>query len=430
VSAAGEVFRPAGALHGALRVPGDKSITQRALILAGLCERPVRIVGPLWAGDTEATAGMLEGMGVTLDRGDDDTAVLVRGRGLRGLEPPASVLDARNSATAMRLLAAVCAGQRGRYVIDGDESLRTRPMDRIVTPLRAMGARIAARDERYAPLEIDGGPLRAVRYRLPVASAQVKSAVLLAGLFADGETTVEESIPSRDHTERMLSAAGVPLHVTGGAISVTGVPGLQLDEVHVPGDISSAAFFVAAAALVPGSDLQILDVGLNPTRTGLLEVVRRMGADVTWTIEDEAGGEPRGTLRVRHSPLVGTHVSAREIPALVDEVALVALLACYADGETVVEGVAELRVKESDRLAAIGEVINGLGGDAVVSADSFVIHPRPLRGGSVDSKGDHRLAMLGAVAGLVAPGGVAVDGFAAAAVTFPGFRRVLEQAVS
>jgi 3-phosphoshikimate 1-carboxyvinyltransferase len=426
VSAGRELFRPAGALCGTVRVPGDKSITQRALILAGLCERPVRIVEPLWAGDTEATAGMLAHMGVSVDR-DGVSSVLVGGRGLRGLWPAKGVLDARNSATAMRLLAAVCAGQRGRYVIDGDASLRTRPMDRIVAPLREMGATITAREERYAPLEIEGGSLRPVRYRLPVASAQVKSAVLLAGLFADGETTVEENIPSRDHTERMLRAAGVPVSSAEGAVTVAGVSGLQLDQVRVPGDISSAAFLVAAATLVPGSDLNIVDVGLNPTRTGLLDVVRRMGGEVTWTVESETGGEPRGAVRVRHAALVGTHVSPGEIPGLVDEVALVALLACYAEGDTVVEGVAELRFKESDRLAAIGTVINGLGGDAVVAADAFVIHPRPLRGGVVDSRGDHRLAMLGAVAGLVAAEGVAVDGFAAAGVTFPGFRKVLEE---
>lgn len=425
------VFRPAGPLHGRVRVPGDKSITQRALILAGLCVRPVRILDPLWAGDTEATAAMLESMGVTLDRADDRRHdVLVGGRGLRGLEPPDGVLDARNSATAMRLLAAVCAGQQGHYRFDGDVSLRTRPMDRVVEPLRAMGARITARDDKYAPLEIDGGPLRPVRYRLPVASAQVKSAVLLAGLFAVGETTVEEGIPSRDHTERMMRAAGVPVHSAEGAITVTGVSRLQLDEVHVPGDMSSAAFLVAAAALVPGSDLSIADVGLNPTRTGFLEVVQRMGGDLSWVVDAETGGEPRGTVRVRHAPLTGTHVSAGQIPSLVDEVALVALLGCYAGGETVVEGVGELRVKESDRLAAIGEVINGLGGDAAVAADSFVIRPRPLRGGVVDSGGDHRLAMLGAVAGLIAAEGVAVAGFSAAGVSFPGFNDVLQEVLS
>jgi 3-phosphoshikimate 1-carboxyvinyltransferase len=424
------VFRPAGRLRGHVTVPADKSITQRALILAALCEQPVRIGNPLWAGDTEATASMLEAMGVRIVRSrGGGPAAQVSGRGLRGLRSPRGVLDARNSATAMRLLAAVCAGQRGRFEFDGDESLRRRPMDRIVEPLRRMGVDISARDGRFAPLVVSGGVVQATEYRLPVASAQVKSAVLLAGLFAEAETTVHEPLPSRDHTERMLLAAGVPLHRVRDAITVSGVERLDLAEVAVPGDMSSAAFLVAAAAIVPGSELHLQGVGLNPTRLGFLEVVRRMGGAISWTVKAETNNEPRGDVHVRTSPLTGVRVAAAEVPSLIDEVGLVALLACYAEGDSVIDGVGELRFKETDRLTAIGEIIVGLGGAVEVGEASLTVHPCPLLGGSMSSRGDHRLAMLGAVAGLASREGVAVCGFAASEVTYPGFAAALQEVI-
>lgn len=424
------VFRPAGRLRGHVTVPADKSITQRALILAALCEQPVRIGNPLWAGDTEATASMLEAMGVRIVRSrGGEPAAQVSGRGLRGLRSPRGVLDARNSATAMRLLAAVCAGQRGRFEFDGDESLRRRPMDRIVEPLRRMGVDISARDGRFAPLVVSGGVVQATDYRLPVASAQVKSAVLLAGLFAEAETTVQEPLPSRDHTERMLLAAGVPLHRVRDAITVSGVERLDLAEVAVPGDMSSAAFLVAAATIVPGSELHLQGVGLNPTRLGFLEVVRRMGGAISWTVKAETNNEPRGDVHVRTAPLTGVRVSASEVPSLIDEVGLVALLACYAEGDSVIDGVGELRFKETDRLAAIGEILMGLGGAVEVGEASLTVHPCPLLGGSMSSRGDHRLAMLGAVAGLASREGVAVYGFAACEVTYPGFAAALQEVI-
>jgi 3-phosphoshikimate 1-carboxyvinyltransferase len=424
------LFRPAGRLRGRVTAPADKSITQRALILAALCEQPVRISNPLWAGDTEATASMLMAMGVRIVRSrGGGRSTQVSGRGLRGLLSPHGVLDARNSATAMRLLAAVCAGQRGRFEFDGDESLRRRPMDRVVEPLQRMGVDISARDGRFAPLVVSGGAVQATSYRLPVASAQVKSAVLLAGLFAKGETTVQEPLPSRDHTERMLVAAGVPLRRARDTVTVSGVERLELDEVVVPGDVSSAAFLVAAAAIVPGSDLHVQGVGLNPTRLGFLEVVRRMGGSVSWTVTDETGNEPRGDVHVRATPLTGVHVATAEVPSLIDEVGLVALLGCYAEGDTVIDGVAELRFKETDRLSAVGEIVMGLGGAVEVGEASLTIHPRPLLGGSMSSRGDHRLAMLGAVAGLASREGVAVRGFAASQVTYPGFVSALQEVI-
>ncbi len=424
-------FRPSGPLRGSVRVPGDKSIMQRALLVGAVCDGPLEIVDPVWAGDPLATAGMVSALGVAVDGlGERAPRAVVRGAGLRGLRPPAAPLDAVNSGTGMRLLAGLLAGQRGRFVLDGDASLRARPMARVVAPLRAMGARIAARDGGYAPLTIDGGELRAIRYESPVASAQVKSCVLLAGLLADGETVVVEPAPSRDHTERLLAAAGATLRRDGAEVGVCGAERLALDRVVVPGDLSSASFLVAAALLVPGSHLRICGVGLNPTRLGFCEAARRMGGAVAWTVTDTDGGEPRGDLEVRASALRGVTVPAAAVPALIDEVTLLALLSCHAEGETVIEGVAELRAKESDRLAAIVEIVTALGGVAELQGDALAIGGRALRGGALASRGDHRLALLGAVAGLVCPDGVTVSGFGAAAVSFPHFTDVLAEVLT
>jgi 3-phosphoshikimate 1-carboxyvinyltransferase len=336
----------------------------------------------------------------------------------------------------MRLLAGLLAGQRGSFVIDGDRYLRARPMARIVAPLRAMGAHITARDGERAPLAIEGGPLRAIRHESPVASAQVKSCLLLAGLLAEGETVVCEPAPSRDHTELMLAAAGASVTRRGAEIAVRGADRLDLGPVAVPGDLSSAAFLVAAALLVPGSELVVSEVGLNPTRLGFCEAARDMGGEIGWTVTRTEGGEPRGELRVRTSALHGITVPAATVPSLIDEVTLLALLACFAEGETVIEGVGDLRAKETDRLAAIVEIVTTLGGAAESSADALRVGgaaatrrgaARGLRGGAVDSRGDHRLALLGAVAGLVCPAGVAVTGFEAATVSFPDFSNVLAE---
>jgi 3-phosphoshikimate 1-carboxyvinyltransferase len=425
-------FAPASiALRGSVTVPGDKSISHRALMIGAVCERPVVVRRALWAGDTRSTAACLRAVGVRIESaiagcggGGEPGDVLVRGVGLDGLRASGEPLDAGNSGTTLRLLAGLLAGGHGSFLLDGDESLRRRPMDRIVVPLQQMGVRIEAHDGRFPPLRVAGGTVAPLRYELPVASAQVKSCVLLAGLHAHGRTEVVERVPTRDHTERLLALAGADVVTSGGVVAIEGRPQLDLGEVTIPGDTSSAAFVVAAAALVPGSELTVLGVGLNPTRMGLLEVLRRMGADVSWTAT-QAAGEPRGALHVRFAPLHGVHVVPDEIPSLIDEVPLLALLATAAEGETVVEGVGELRVKESDRLTAVGEILAATGGRIEIGADAFRVLPGRLRGGVVDSRGDHRLAMLGAIAGLISEEGVTVVGFDAAAVSFPGFRQTL-----
>jgi 3-phosphoshikimate 1-carboxyvinyltransferase len=428
---AGRHFAACGPLRGRLRVPGDKSIMQRALLIGAVSDGPVEIVNPVWAGDPLSTAHMVADLGAEVEGvGGRAMRAVVHGLGLRGLRAPGHSLYAGNSGTGMRLLAGLLAGQRGRFVIDGDRSLRARPMARIIQPLRAMGVTIAARDDRFAPLTIEGGTPRPIHYRLPVASAQVKSCILLAGLFADGETVVTEPLTTRDHTERMLAAAGVAVRRHAGTVSVRGADRLCLERVVVPGDPSSAAFLVAAALLVPGSSLELDDVGLNPTKAGFFEVVRAMGADVSWHITAEDGGEPRGVVRVAHSPLHGIRISAGQTSTMIDEVTLVALLASFAEGETVIEGVADLRSKESDRLAAIVAILRGLGGDAEAREGQLRVGGRRLHSGVVASLDDHRLALLGAVAGLAIPGGVTVAGFEAADVSFPGFERALAEVSS
>ena len=429
-------FAPSGPLRGTVRVPADKSITQRALLIGAVSDGVVEVRDPLWAGDTEATAAMLAQLGVRVEREAGGRPARVHGVGLHGLRPPAGTLDARNSGTAMRLLAGLLAGQRGTFVIDGDASLRRRPMARVAEPLAAMGVAVRTAGDGHPPLTIVGGEVRPVTYELPQASAQVKSCVLLAGLFARGDTCVIEPLPSRDHTERMLAAAGVDVRVeppTGAAggrrVVVHGPAQPRLRAVAVPGDPSSAAFLAAAASVVPGSELVVEGLGLNETRLGFFEVLRRMGAPVEWRVERESGGEPAGRLTASAAGrLAAVHVSAREVPHLVDELPLVALVAAFAAGETVVEGAAELRVKESDRLVATVELLAELGVDIRATDDGFVVRGRAgLLGGSVESRGDHRLALLGAVAGLAATGPVTVAGFDAAEVSFPGFRDLVEE---
>lgn len=424
-------FCPSGPLRGRVRVPSDKSIMQRALVIGALCDGPVEIVTPVWAGDPLTTAGMIADLGVRVDGLNVGTGpAVIHGAGLRGLRAPDRPLNAGNSGTGMRLLAGVLAGQHGRFVLDGDQSLRRRPMGRVVEPLRAMGVRIAAREGQFAPLTITGGSVTPISYRPPVASAQVKSCVLLAGLYCDGETTVAEPLPTRDHTERMLAAAGVPVRCRDATVSLTGVPALHLDRVAVPGDPSSAAFLAAAALVVEGSEIEIADVGLNPTRLGLFEVIRRMGGRVSWEATSSVGGEPRGVLCAAFSRLGAVCVTAQETTAMIDEVTLLGLLASFAEGDTVIHGVRDLRAKESDRLAAIVRILTALGGHAEADEDTLWVQGRRLRGGRIESHGDHRLALLGAVAGLAAPDGVTVDGFAAAGISFPNFAQTLGSVLS
>jgi len=338
------------------------------------------------------------------------------------------VLDVGNAGTLLRLLPGWLAAQEGRsYTLDGDESIRRRPVDRVAEPLERMGARLDARDGRFVPMTVHGASLRAVHHELPVASAQVKSCVLLAGLAADGATTVTEPAHSRDHTERMLAAAGATIRRNGRHVTVGNCDELELEAIDVPADLSSAAFMVAAGLLVAGSRLVLHDVGVNWTRAGFLRIVERMGGIVLGDLEEPddeqiARAEPVSDLDVTAGPLIATTVEPDEVPLTIDELPLVGLLGCFADGETVVRGAAELRLKESDRIAAVVDGLRALGGDAEATEDGFVVRGTGgLRGGVIDSRGDHRLAMLGAVAGLASREGVEVRGMDAAAVSYPGF---------
>jgi 3-phosphoshikimate 1-carboxyvinyltransferase len=415
-------FDPASALAGELVPPADKSISHRAALLAAMSDSEVRIRNYLRAEDTASTLAAITALGAAVDPGGAGE-LAIRGVGLRGARRLEQPIDVGNAGTLLRILPGWLAGQgSGSWTLDGDESIRRRPVDRIAAPLRAMGARVRCRDGGLPPLEVGAAALRGIRHRLPVASAQVKSCVLLAGLLAEGETTVVEPFPSRDHTERMLAAAGTPIEREDDAITVRSTDRIELGEIDVPGDFSSAAFFIVAATLVPGSRLLLRDVGVNTSRTGLLSVLERMGAGLERAREDEAGAEPIADLVVAHASLTGTDVEAREVPLLIDELPLVALLAAFAEGTTTVSGAEELRHKESDRIATVVDGLVGLGARIEATADGFTVKGGGgLEGGRLDPRGDHRLAMLGAVAGLASRRGVEVAGFDAAAVSYPGF---------
>jgi 3-phosphoshikimate 1-carboxyvinyltransferase len=417
---------PADGLRGDLRPPTDKSISHRAAILGAMAAEPVRIRGYLDAADTNSTLQAVQRLGALVQVGADE--VLVRGTGLRDAAVPEGPIDVGNAGTLMRLLPGWLAAQEGRaYTLDGDASIRRRPVDRIAEPLRLMGAGVDATDGRLPPFTITGTQLRSIHYELPVASAQVKSCVLLAGLAADGATTVSEPAASRDHTERMLTAAGVTVHRNGRHVTVAGTDELTLDELVVPGDPSSAAFAIAAGVLVPGSRLVLRGVGVNWTRSGFVRIAQRMGAIVIGDLEDEPGdevaaSEPISELDVTAGPLVGTVVEPEEVPLAIDELPLVALLGCFAEGETIVRGAQELRLKETDRIATVVDGLRGLGATIEATEDGFAVTGGGgLRGGRISSHGDHRLAMLGAVAGLASREGVEVEGMEAADVSYPGF---------
>ena len=417
---------PATAMRGHIAVPGDKSISHRAVLLGAIGDGETLVSGFGRSGDTEATIAAVRALGATVHEEDVDT-LRVEGAGLRGLRAPDVPIDCGNSGTTLRLLAGILAGQPGRFELTGDESLRRRPVDRIAEPLAQMGATVETTDGT-PPLTIEGGELRGIRYELPVASAQVKSCVLLAGLYAQGRTTVVEPLPTRDHTELMLAAAGVRVTRQQRRVSVGPVESLGLGEVVVPGDFSTAAPFVVAATLLPGSELTIHDVGLNPRRIGLLDVLARMGARITIFHRHRSGGEPVGDLEILSAELTATTVRAEEVPLLVDELPLFALAAACARGESRVEGARELRVKETDRIETVTAALRALGIRITPADDGFVVRgvPSRPRGGAMDSQDDHRIAMLGAVAGLVSRDGADVGGAEAVAVSFPGFFELLD----
>jgi 3-phosphoshikimate 1-carboxyvinyltransferase len=417
---------PAAAIVGHVAVPGDKSISHRAVLLGLVGEGETRIGGFGRSADTEATLAAARALGASVYEHDD--AVLVFGVGLRGLQE--ADVDCANAGTLMRLLPGLLAGQAGRsFELTGDGSLSSRPMERVAEPLRGMGARIET-TEGHAPLRIEGAELRPTSYELPVASAQVKSAVLLAGLFArGGETTVLEPVPTRDHTENLLAAAGARIRVRARSVTVWPADRLEPGEIEVPGDVSSAAPLVVAATLIAGSELTIHGVNLNPRRTGLLDVLERMGARITVFNRRRIGGEPGGDLDVRPAKLVGATISAKDVPGMVDELPLFALAAACARGDSVVGGASELRHKETDRIEAVVDGLRALGAHIRATPDGFVVRgvPARLRGGVIDARGDHRIAMLGAVAGLASRDGVEVRGAEAVKVSFPGFFDLLAQ---
>jgi len=421
------VVDPASAVVGHLAVPGDKSVSHRAVLVAAVAEGECRIRGFGRSADTWATVEAVRALGVRVDEEGTDELV-VHGVGLGGLRPPAGPIDCANSGTLMRLLAGLVAGNGGRFELAGDASLSARPMERIAEPLRRMGATVETTDG-HAPFTVEGGSLRGTNYELPVASAQVKSAILLAAIGADGPTTVVEPTPTRDHTELMLRSAGVRIARKGRRITVQPPDRLRLPPLEVPGDISSAAPFIAAASLLAGSDLTIHDLGLNPTRTGLLDVLARMGGRLNIQHRHRAGGEPVGDLEIMPAELVAASVTAAEVPRLVDELPLLALMAGMARGTTTIRGAAELRVKETDRVTAVVDALRPLGVHIEGLDDGFRIRgvpARPRGGGTVDARGDHRIAMLGAVAGLVSREPVQIEGDETVAVSFPGFFELVE----
>ena len=421
------LVEPARLLVGHIGVPGDKSISHRAALLGAIGEGETTIVGFGRSADTESTLAAVRALGVEMAE-DEVDLVRVEGRGLRGLSAPDEPIDCGNSGTTLRLLPGILVGQEGRFELTGDESLRSRPVARIAEPLAEMGAAIATADG-HAPLVVEGGrELSGIRYELPVASAQVKSAVLLAGLYASGETTVAEPIPTRDHTEILLAAAGARVRRRTHNVTVGPVERLELGRVEVPGDFSSAAPFIVAATLLPGSELIVHDVGLNPTRTGLLDVLGRMGARITVINRRRVGGEAVGDLEVQSAELVATKIEPNEVPRLIDELPLISLAAACARGETVIRGAGELRVKETDRIESVRTSLRALGARVSASDDVLRVRGVPTRpkGGGMSSGGDHRLAMLGAVAGLVSREGVRLEGVEAVGVSFPGFFDLLE----
>jgi 3-phosphoshikimate 1-carboxyvinyltransferase len=420
-------FAPAAAVVGDVAVPGVKSIAHRALLLGAIADGETTIANFARSGDTESTVEAVRALGVQVDEEADDL-LHVHGVGLRGLRPPGGPIDCGNAGTLFRLLAGILAGQEGEFTLAGDVSLSARPMERIAEPLRAMGADVQTTDG-HAPVTIRGGPLRPIRYELPVASAQVKSCALLAGLYAgDGPTVVEKGSPTRDHTERMLRAMGARVQSSPREARVWPTDRLAPLDVDMAGDFSSAAPFLVAAALLSGSELRVHGVNLNPTRTGLLDVLERMGARVTVFNRHTVGGEPAGDVQMRQAELVATEVGAGEVPLLIDELPLLALAATHARGTTRVSGAEELRAKEADRISHVVDGLRALGARITERPDGFDVTgvPHRLRGGRLNAYGDHRLAMLGAVAGLASQEGVDVEGADAVAISFPGFLELLE----
>lgn len=423
-------IKPSKALRGRITVPGDKSVSHRAVLLGAIAEGDTVIENFLPGEDCLSTIACIRKLGVEVEGPDRDAVVKVHGRGLAGLLEPEDILNAGNSGTTMRLLLGILSGQPFFSVITGDASLRRRPMARVTGPLRRMGARIEGRqDARLAPLTVRGGDLQPIDLNSPVASAQVKSAVLLAGLYADGATTVNEPHRSRDHTERMLAHFGAHIEVSGSSVRVNGQSQLKGQKLVVPGDISSAAFLIVAASILPGSDIVLPGVGINPTRSGILDVLRRMGADIELLEPREQGKEPVADIRVRYAgKLSGVTVGGETIPRLIDEVPVLAVAAAMAEGVTIIKDAAELKVKESDRIATVAAMLDRFGASVEQLPDGLLVRGgRRLSGAICASHGDHRIAMAAAVTGLAAQGETVVRGAECIAVSFPGFYHIIKK---
>lgn len=414
-------------IAGDIRVPGDKSISHRAIMLGSIAEGSTEVSGFLQGEDALATLNTFRSMGVEID-GPVEGKVSIHGVGMRGLTAPQQALDMGNSGTTIRLLAGLLAGQDFELTMIGDASLSKRPMRRVTDPLALMGAKISTAEGGTPPLTIHANnQLKGIDYKLPMASAQVKSCVLLAGLYAEGETVVTEPAPTRDHTERMLKAFGYDVKVAGNKVSLQGGGKLTATQIDVPADISSAAFFMVAAAIMPGSDLLLRHVGINPTRTGIIDILRLMGCDIRLESEREVGGEPVADIRVRGNKLKGIHIPEHLVPLAIDEFPVLFIAAACAEGETVLTGAEELRVKESDRIQVMADGLHTLGIDAKPTEDGMIIQGGTLGGGEVESHLDHRIAMAFAVASLRAESEIIIHGSEIVATSFPNFVELANQ---
>lgn len=423
------IVQPGGKLTGRIRVPGDKSISHRSIMLGSLAEGTTEVSGFLQGEDCLCTLQAFRNMGVHIEGPSDDGKVTIQGVGLQGLKAPSTDLDMGNSGTSMRLMSGLMSGQAFDVCMTGDSSLSKRPMKRVTVPLAQMGARIDATAQGTPPLRVHGGSqLKGIHYDMPMASAQVKSALLLAGLYAEGETSVTEPAPTRDHTERMLRGFGYTVKTEGNRISLVGGGKLTATAIDVPSDISSAAFFMVGASIAEGSDLIIEHVGMNPTRTGVIEILRLMGANLELLNPREVGGEPVADIRVRSAPLKGICIPEALVPLAIDEFPVLFVAAACADGETVLTGAEELRVKESDRIQVMADGLIACGIKAQPTPDGIIIQGGAMTGGVVTSHNDHRIAMSFSIAGLGASTPMLINDCATVNTSFPGFVKLAQQA--
>jgi len=414
------IVQPGGKLTGELRVPGDKSISHRSIMLGAIAEGVTQVTGFLEGEDALATLTAFREMGVKIE-GPEAGRVTIHGVGMNGLTLPENALDLGNSGTSIRLLSGLLAGQNFNTVLKGDSSLAKRPMGRVIDPLAKMGAVIGSHEGKL-PLHVQGGnTLYAIAYELPMASAQVKSCLLLAGMYAKGKTIIVEPAPTRDHSERMLAGMSYPVEVDGNKITIEGGGRLLATDIDVPSDISSATFFMVGAAIAPDSDITLRHVGINPTRIGVINILKLMGANITLSNEAVTGGEPVADIRVRYAPLKGIQIPVEQVPLAIDEFPAIFIAAACADGQTVLTGAEELRVKESDRIQAMADGLTILGIDATATDDGMIIEGGTIGSGEVDSLGDHRIAMSFAIAGLQAGGTIIIKDCANVATSFPNF---------